>query len=139
MRTDANLLMAPSVISDLPALDAWNFDRFCRRWHRHSDAHLEFDWLVLVGHALVHHGTVLVPFDVCFETLQRMTPLNFAFFLRGHRPLREAVKARPEVLRLSCRYKVDECIPKRSLSIEVDWQIEKVVLAIETMQIDELE
>lgn len=127
------------VVRGLDVPDTWKSDRLCRRRHWHSNAHLKSDGFVQVGDAFVHYGAVLVPLQVCLEALQRITPADLAFFPRGDAPIRKFFEMQPEALRLSCRHEVDECVSKRSLSTEINWQIEKVELSIESMRINELE
>eukprot|EP00448_Togula_jolla_P008443 CAMPEP_0170613306 /NCGR_PEP_ID=MMETSP0224-20130122/24203_1 /TAXON_ID=285029 /ORGANISM="Togula jolla, Strain CCCM 725" /LENGTH=123 /DNA_ID=CAMNT_0010938901 /DNA_START=58 /DNA_END=430 /DNA_ORIENTATION=+ len=110
-----------------------------------DEAHGESEWalgkesssvpeesrLEVVRHGLVHHRTIPVTLDVVVQSLQHVTPGDFADLLAQESPACEVLKLRPEFLRELRIQKVDEGVTEAHPGLEVNGQVDQVVGSIE--------
>jgi hypothetical protein len=87
----------------------------------------------------VHDRAVSITVDVAFKTLMWIAPAHYAPLPCWNQPSRKSIKCPHEGMGSRGRFQIDESIPKASLGVEVDRQVEKVVQAGEAHLINVLQ
>lgn len=103
-----------------------------------SNAILENDWLVGIRHCLVHYRAVTVSVDMRFQSLVGAAPAHRTDLLARQNPIAEPMEDLHEPLRGTRGHQVDKSIAQVCPGFEVCWQIDEVVLASETLTVDQV-
>lgn len=88
---------------------------------------------------MVHHRTVAIAFNVSFKVRPWATESNLADFLARNSPFLETCESFLKLRHVAAVNHVDKGIAQRSLSLEVDWQIHKVVLVCKALIVKHLQ
>lgn len=117
----------------------WCFDLLSRLWEWLADTVFEHHWFVLIRHTPVHHGAVPVALDMGFETLMWSTPAHFANLCCGQGPIRKAMENLPQLINSLAVHHVHESIAQICITVEITWQVDKVIFALHPMLIEHLQ
>eukprot|EP00425_Heterocapsa_triquetra_P011153 CAMPEP_0195155064 /NCGR_PEP_ID=MMETSP0448-20130528/183970_1 /TAXON_ID=66468 /ORGANISM="Heterocapsa triquestra, Strain CCMP 448" /LENGTH=352 /DNA_ID=CAMNT_0040193845 /DNA_START=1164 /DNA_END=2224 /DNA_ORIENTATION=+ len=107
-----------------------------RLWELGHRSLLEDAGPILLGHALVHDGTVSEPLHVGSQPLVGLAPAHLADLGARELPLVVAVECLPEGFGDRVADEVDESIAVARVRLEVGRQVDEVVLALEAFPVD---
>lgn len=97
---------------------------------------LEQQWLVLVGHARIHHRAVPIPTNACWQALQGFAPANLVRLVA--RPHDFAIKMCYCALSVAIRSEIHKSMAQDGPVIETVWNVEEIIRASETLGFQQL-
>lgn len=109
--------------------------RRCFEWY--PTAIDEHHWLVVFWNAAMHQRAVLVSFHMRMQALVRTAPSHTADFLTWYAPIPVTVERLPEGWHMTRVCKINKCIAKANLSLQIDWKIKEVVQSSKTLRVQQ--
>jgi hypothetical protein len=106
--------------ADLHGLQRLGWGRECN-----ADTPLEEDWLVLIGHAVVHQRAVPVPFNVGMQTMLAAAPINFTTVLAV--PARKTIENCHGLHCVLIFLQLHEAVPEESRFLEIKGDVNEIV------------